>query len=122
MNAKRVCKKTSQAQHFIMRNSLYVGLGCPDNWQTEMEITIQDVTVVADALYKKEGRYHFIEVDYTQKMSVNKEKIERYKKLAEFTKLPPKLIWITTTDYRRKQLLSLCKGLDVQVFTAEDFH
>jgi hypothetical protein len=125
VNSSKVLKKTTQARHYIMRNSLYIAFGSPATWKNEMKLEVpQQVKVIADALFKRDKRYHIVEVDHTQKMVKNKGKIERYKKLIKlgvFDK-DPKFIWITTTELRRKQLLSLCEGLDVQIFTIKDFN
>lgn len=121
----KVRKKTIQARHYIMRNSIYIAFGCPSSWKNEMLLEIKDkVAVICDALFIKENRFHIVEVDHTQKMNKNRGKLERYKKLIELRafQTQPKFIWITTTDYRRKQLLKLCEGLDVSVFTVSDFH
>jgi len=123
VGSRRICKKTPQAKHFIMRNSLYIALGCPEDWKNEIKLKLEgELEIIADALFKVDDRFHIIEVDYTQKMSVNRSKIKKYKRLVEAMPQQPKFYWITTTDYRRKQLLRLCDGLDVQIFTAEDFH
>lgn len=82
------------------------------------------VSIIADALFTDNGRYHIVEVDYEQKMSANRIKMQKYRKLMEcnvFEK-KPKFIWYTTTEYRRKQLQKLCEGLDCNIFTVTDFH
>jgi hypothetical protein len=125
VGCKKVRKKTHQARHYIMRNSLYIAYGSPSSWKNEMKIGVKSkVTVICDALFTQENRYHIVEVDHTQKMSKNRSKIDRYKKLLELNvfQVKPKFIWITTTEYRRKQLLNLCEGLDVEVFTISEFH
>ncbi|MGD7051404.1 replication-relaxation family protein [Sutcliffiella horikoshii] len=125
VNAKKVLKKTVQARHYIMRNSIYIAFGCPSTWKNEMKLEVPNkVKVISDALFMKNKVRHIVEVDHTQKMSKNRDKVERYRKLIElgvFDK-QPKVIWITTTELRRKQLTDLCQGLDVQIFTVNDFH
>jgi hypothetical protein len=123
--AKKVRKRTIQARHFIMRNDLYIAFGCPDTWRNEVKLEIKGVvSVVADALFVQDGRYHIVEVDHQQKMSTNKAKITKYRKMLELGvfKVPPVFVWMTTTEYKRKQLLKLCEGLDVKVFLASEFH
>lgn len=125
VGSTKVLKKTTQARHYIMRNSIYIAYGSPSTWKNEMKLEVpKKVKVIADALFQKDKRYHILEVDHTQKMTKNKGKIERYKKLMElgvFEK-PPVFIWITTTEYRRKQLIKLLEGLEYQIFTANDFN
>jgi len=96
-------------------------------WKNEIKFGIKEKKffVIADATFiSKDKIRQIIEVDHTQKMSKNRAKVEKYKKLMEhgvFDK-PPKFIWITTTELRRKQITELCEGLDFQIFTVKDFH
>jgi hypothetical protein len=124
VNSERVLKKTSQCRHYLMRNALYIAYGQPSSWKNEMKLEVpKKVKVIADALFQRNKCYHIVEVDHTQKMTKNRGKIERYKQLIElgvFEK-PPVFIWITTTEFRRKQLIKLCEGLDCQIYTAKDF-
>ncbi len=124
VNSKRVLKKTTQSRHYIMRNELYIQSGCPQSWKNEMKLEVPNkVKLIADAYFIRKKQYHLIEVDHLQKMIKNKSKIERYMQLFSYNvfDIPPKLIWITTTELRRKQLIKLCEGLDVKVFTIQDF-
>lgn len=106
--------RVSQVDHHLMRNQLYIALGCPSTWRAEVRLKVADkVSVIADALYTKDGRYVIVEIDNTQKMAANREKIAKYRKLVEmgvFPK-PPRFIWLTTTEYRRKELARLCEEL-----------
>ncbi|WP_374717126.1 replication-relaxation family protein [Geobacillus thermodenitrificans] len=123
--ARRIRKRSIQARHYIMRNDIYIAYGCPDTWKNEVKLEVKGVvSVVADALFIHEGRYHIVEVDHQQKMSVNKAKIGKYRKMLELGvfKTPPVFVWMTTTEYKRKQLLELCEGMDAQVFLASQFH
>ncbi|MGD6832596.1 replication-relaxation family protein [Sutcliffiella halmapala] len=125
VNAKKALKKTVQARHYIMRNSIYIAFGCPSTWKNEMKLEVKGkVKVIADAIFMRDKKRHIVEVDHTQKMSKNRDKIDRYKQLMQLNvfDVPPKFIWITTTEYRRKQIAELCEGLDFQIFTVEDFH
>ncbi|WP_082153647.1 replication-relaxation family protein [Bacillus sp. LL01] len=124
VGAKKVRKKSTTAQHYIMRNAVYIAFGCPATWRNEMRLGVKGkVNVICDAYFVREKRYYIVEVDNTQKMAKNRSKVERYRKLISLGvfEQPPQFIWITTTEYRRKQLLALCEGLDVKVFTAKDF-
>jgi hypothetical protein len=125
VNANKVFKKTTQARHYIMRNSIYIAYGNPSTWKNEMKLEVpKEVKVIADALFKRDKRYHIVEIDHTQKMTKNKGKMERYRKLIELSvfEKPPVFIWMTTTELRRKQLAKLCEGLDCQIFTIKDFN
>ncbi|NYV67083.1 replication-relaxation family protein [Bacillus sp. Gen3] len=123
VDAARPLNKTMQVDHYLMRNSLYIALGCPSTWRTEVKLAVQnEVSVIADAIYTMAGAYHIVEVDHMQKMTANRVKIQKYRKLIDlgvFSK-PPRFIWITTTEYRRKQLTRYCEGLNVRVYTTDD--
>jgi DNA-binding PadR family transcriptional regulator len=125
VGATKVCKKTAQARHHIMRNSAFIAFGSPMSWKAEMKLEVPgEVRIIADALFLKDKRYHIVEVDHQQKMSANRAKVKKYRRLMELSvfEQPPVFIWVTTTEFRRKQLLRICEGLDVHVFTITDFH
>ncbi len=91
-----------------------------------MKIRDDKYTVIADAWFKNNGRYHFLEVDSLQKMKINRAKITQYKGLFENGAIKehfgyfPQLIWLTTSEIRRKQLKELCKDLPCVVYTIDD--
>jgi hypothetical protein len=120
--------KITTANHYLMRNDLYIHLGQPKTWQNEVKMisaegTKQEIIIVADAHYISRNKHHIIEIDNLQKMKKNKSKVDKYRRLIErgSFKGMPKLIWVTTTEYRRKALLELCEGLDVEVYLSSDF-
>lgn len=123
VGAVKVRKKSLQARHFVMRNQMYIALGCPSSWINEAKLSVAGhVTIIADALFKRGEQFNVVEVDNTQRMSENRAKIAKYRKLLELGvfKEPPIFYWITKTEYRRKQLLKLCEGLNVKVYTVND--
>lgn len=123
VGSTKVLKKTNQIEHYLMRNELYIANGCPASWKQEIKLTIKgQLTIVADALFIRDKTYHICEVDNTQKMSVNREKAKKYRRLVEIANFekPPKFIWITTTEYRRKQLLALFEGMQVEVYFTDE--
>jgi hypothetical protein len=131
VNCDKVRKSTGNVQHYIMRNHVYIAYGCPASWRNEIRIKSEGaskkdkVVCVADALFKQGDVYTVVEVDNTQTMKKNQAKIERYRTLKQrgsFGMLAPKFIWITTSEYRRNELLKLSEGLNVQVFTLADFN
>jgi hypothetical protein len=121
VKAQKVCKKTSHVNHYLMRNSLYISLGCPVTWKNEIKLKAGDVQIIADALFEEKKIVHIIEVDNTQKMLENKKKIEKYREILKRTGATIKFHWITTTHNRQKQLLELCHGLNVNVTLAQDY-
>lgn len=125
VGATKVLKKTNQIMHHLMRNSIYISSGCPATWKSEIKLTVKnEVTVIADAIYSMSNVFHIIEVDHQQKMNVNKDKIQKYKKLIELDvfEKAPKFVWITTTEYKRKQLLSFSNGLQVRIYLADELN
>ena len=125
IGCKKVLKRSNQFRHYIMRNDIYIAYNCPETWKQEVKMKVQGIaTIIADALFTENGKYHIVEIDHEQKMSANRLKMEKYKKLIDchvFEK-PPKFIWYTCTEHRRHQLQKLCDGLDCNIFTITDFH
>ncbi|MEY8351667.1 replication-relaxation family protein [Bacillus cereus] len=125
IGCKKVLKRSNQFRHYIMRNDIYIAYGCPGSWKQEVKMNVKGVvSIIADALFTENGKYHIVEIDHEQKMSANRVKMQKYRKLIEcnvFDK-PPKFTWYTCTEYRRKQLQKLCEGLDCNIFTVTDFH
>jgi Replication-relaxation len=118
--------RSLQIHHILMRNELYLFFNRPSYWQTEIPVAVGDLKLIPDVLFAKD-KYYFAEIDHTQKMTVNQKKIEKYRQLKktgafqERYKHFPKLIWVTTTEHRKKQLQNACKDLEHDVYTLEDF-
>jgi hypothetical protein len=115
-------QKIGQANHYLMRADAFIKYGSPADWRNEIKITVPDVVrVIPDAMFTQGGRKHFVEIDHLQAMSKNAEKIQKYRKLKETGALQdkylqfPRLLWVTMTEGRRKQLTDLSKGLDVTI-------
>lgn len=123
VDSQVIRKKTLQARHYVMRNDVYLAEGMPAGWRNEMKLEVKGkVCIIADAVFKRADRLHIIEVDHTQKMSKNRVKIERYKQLLSLgvLKVPPVFIWVTTTEYRRKQLTKLLQDTQHKIYTVDD--
>ena len=126
VNTDKVLKKNQFVNHVIIRNYFYIFAGMPTEWMNEVKISDGKVTVIADAFFKSQGMPYFVEIDNTQKMKANREKIEAYKALQangiikEHIGHFPMLIWVTTTDLRVKQLMSLCEGLPARIYKIDD--
>ncbi|MGG3873163.1 replication-relaxation family protein [Brevibacillus laterosporus] len=118
IGSKKVRRKTLTAPHTILRNEVYIWVR-PEFWRQEQAIKWQGKTLVPDALYEK-GQMYFLEVDLTQSMSVNKQKIHLYKELRssglfqkQFGQFPT-IQFVTTTEYRRKALRAALDGLKAE--------
>ncbi|WP_245153950.1 replication-relaxation family protein [Jeotgalibacillus proteolyticus] len=123
VDCDRVTRKTLQVEHYLMRNALYILFNCPHNWRNEVRLSIPSkVSVVADALYETTSNYYLIEIDHLQKMKSNRDKVAKYRQLIELNvfKKTPVLVWVTTTEYRKKELIRLCEGLQVRIYLAKD--
>jgi hypothetical protein len=128
---ERVCaefvrQKTNQVNHFLMRNDFYIRFS-PEDWKNEMKMSVKDVvTVIPDAYFRYEMRRHFLEVDHLQHMHKNREKIAKYRKLKETRAFQeklmyfPRLVWVTMTEGRKKQLLEWCVGLETVIYTWDE--
>lgn len=123
-----VRNKITTANHYIMRNDLYIHYNQPSTWKNEIRmLSGQDknkITVVADAHFTIGSKHHIVEIDHMQKMNRNKAKIDKYRRLIERNSFKgmPVLIWVTTSSYRQELLTELCDGLDVKVYLSTDFN
>lgn len=124
VNCEKIRKKGGHVQHTIMRNELWLYYGCPYDWKSEIKVSDGKATVIVDAMFSKSMQHHFLEVDHTQTMIENRTKITRYKELLDNGLITqklghfPTLVWLTTTELRRKQLQEACKTLPgVKVYT-----
>lgn len=122
----KVRKKGNHVQHTVMRNEFWLFFKCPQDWKNEIKISNGANTVVTDSMFTRNGFQYFLEVDNIQKMKVNREKVQRYKNLMpsliQKFGYNPTLIWLTTTELRRKQLEEACEGLKYQVYTMDDIY
>ena len=127
VGCEKIRKKGGHVQHTIMRNEMWLFYGCPPDWKSEIKVTDGKTTLVTDAMFMKMLQYHFLEIDHTQTMKENRDKILRYKELAQDGLIAQKLghfptvVWLTTTELKRTQLKEACKGLpSVKVYTLSD--
>lgn len=124
VDCEKIRKKGNHVNHTIMRNEFWLHYKCPRDWKNEVKISNGNHSVVADAVFTRNGFYHFLEVDNLQSMKENRTKITRYKNLTESLVKQygyhPTLIWLTTTEHRRKQLEKDSEGLKVKVYTLSD--
>lgn len=111
-------------QHTIMRNQFWLFYKCPNDWKNEVKISDGTTNIIADGIFTRNGFQHYLEVDNLQTMKQNREKIKRYKLLIDniFQQIGyyPTVVWLTTTELRRKQLIESCGGIKCKVYTLED--
>ncbi|MGF9831620.1 replication-relaxation family protein [Bacillus anthracis] len=111
--------------HALLRNEAWLQLYCPDDWQVETEIKyIKDnkkKKIIPDVKFRDEERIlHAVEIDRTQKMIVNDEKLKKYEELTQIYKQKhngkvPVIHFFTTTKYREKKLEELANKHNVFV-------
>lgn len=126
VDCNKIRKKGGHVQHTIMRNEFWTYMGNPFDWRNEIKVSDGETTIIVDAMYKK-IQQHFLEVDHTKSMKENRLKIAKYIKLHENGSIAeslghfPAVIWLTTTELRRKQLQDACKSLPgAKVYTMTD--
>lgn len=118
-------QKISPVTHYLMRNDFFIH-NKPEIFDTETDIIVGDVRVRPDAWVKIKGGYYFLEVDHTQRMVKNEQKIEKYKKLRgtgafqEKYGYFPRILWVTALASRKKLLSELCGDLSHKVITWEE--
>lgn len=128
VDCDKVRKKGGHVNHIVMRNEMWLFSNQPKDWKNEVKVSDGYTTVITDAMFTDSwDRKHFLEVDCTQSMKENRNKIKRYKELLDNGRVEesvghfPTLVWLTTTEHRRDQLKKECDGLlAVMVFTIGD--
>ncbi|KOP82025.1 hypothetical protein AMS60_05730 [Bacillus sp. FJAT-21945] len=122
--------------HTFLRNEVFIYFKCPHDWKNEhpLEATIMTNNslgiqfkhlslgakkkVICDAIFKRNGYLHLIEVDNARKMIDNKKKIETYKEvLPAFKDQTPILYFFTTTEDRKRKLKEQLQGVRNHVMT-----
>lgn len=124
VDCQKIRKKGGRVKHSVMRNQFWLFYGCPRDWRNEVKVSNGKITVIADAVFIRNGFHYFLEVDNLQTMKENREKIKRYKSLSESLLKQfgyyPTIVWLTTTEHRKKQLEKACEGLKVNIYTVDD--
>lgn len=126
IGSQKIVRRTLQVRHTLMRNDFFFHAGCPSTWRPEIKVTDGHTTLVTDALFMKEKKYNFLEVDNTQSMAENTLKIRRYKEMCNrglFQKdfgYFPTLHIVTASRVRIRRFTELCEGLPFKVYYSED--
>lgn len=139
IGSEKEIKKSTQMAHSLLRNEVYIYFGCPYDWQNEYAIEANlrppsnfeihclgvklnnKKKVVCDAVYKRNGYLHLVEIDNTQSMAENKRKIEAYREvLPQVKENVPILYFFTTTEIRKRKFEELLRGMRYKVHTFEE--
>ncbi|TBX88511.1 hypothetical protein E0M29_19025 [Bacillus cereus] len=109
--------------HALLRNEAWLHLFCPDDWQIETDIRYiknkEKMKIVPNVKFRdEENILHAVEVDRSQKMKVNEEKIKKYEEFTQIYKQKhngkmPVIHFFTVTKYREKKLEELAAKYDV---------
>lgn len=132
IGSSNVVKKTSQLEHKLMRNDMYIYYDYPSTWQKEKPFTLTDgrtkekTKIIADAFFEMGNTHYFIEIDCQQKMIANFRKIDMYSimlpKYEKAYQLDTMLIFYTNSEFRQRKLMKYAeeKGVTCGVFTRRD--
>lgn len=127
VECEKIRKKGGHVQHTIMRNECWLFYNCPPDWRNEIKVSDGKAQIIVDAMFMSTLQHHFLEVDHLQTMKENKAKISKYLELANNGLITenlghfPTVIWLTTTELRRKQLVEACQQLPhFKVYTLTD--
>jgi len=105
-----------------MRNQVYVHYR-PLKWQTEKGIqwneNKKDI-IKPDAIMEYNQQAYFIEIDHTQNMKVNKEKILKYVRMKESISNFPIILYVTVSEYRQKELRAALNKVKSDVLLYND--
>ncbi|MGO4346312.1 replication-relaxation family protein [Paenibacillus sp. MCAF9] len=118
-------RRTLHTQHTLLRNEVYLHYH-PEYWRVEFPIKWADKAIIPDAIFKRDGQFVFLEVDNTQAMTQNEKKIALYRELREtqiFQKkhgLFPTILYVTISEYRKKNIRALLDGMKAEVITYND--
>jgi hypothetical protein len=127
VGCEKVVAKTLQYQHTLMRNDIYIHFGNPKLWQNEYMIPTPEFSIVTDAIFSVNRVQYFLEVDRMQKMNQNLEKLKKYYRFKQMELWQkhnggkfPIVVFYTTKESRKNQLIESNPGLDLLVHTKED--
>jgi hypothetical protein len=130
-------KKSVLFDHMLLANEAFIHYGCPVDWKREYAIEIEQEQefsfaiqvkglsvatkkkIIPDAVFKRDGFIHLIEIDNTRTMQDNRKKIEKYKEMWQKIRkqfgLQPKLCIFTLSEKRRKEFMQLCDKLQYEL-------
>ncbi len=63
VGAEIVRKRTTNIQHYLLRNQYYIFMNCPSSWENEMLVEAGETSIVCDATFNYKNIPVFVEVD-----------------------------------------------------------
>lgn len=115
---KQVKYVKNNIHHYIIRNQVYIHFK-PNQWTTEKGFKLGKEIIRPDAIMETDKIY-FVEIDRTQTMQANKEKIERYVRMKGNVNHFPIILYVTVSEYRQKQLRAMLNNLKSEVLLYND--
>ncbi|SDX44434.1 Replication-relaxation [Marininema mesophilum] len=113
-------KKTLAVRHFLLRNEIFIRY-CPDKWRNEPELVADGEMIRPDAAFSKGGREFLIEIDITQSMAENRNKMRGYIALKQkMGDKFPEIMIVTTSEFRRNEWEKMLGKMKGVVMTADD--
>ena len=141
IGSEREVKRNQNIEHTLLRNDAYIYLNCPLDWQNEavIEYEVQQPNdlgiiikglstavkskVVTDAMYRRNGYTHLVEIDNTRQMQDNLKKIKSYAECFKYLDTPRLEIFTASLDRKRKfEKWLLEYKLRGEVKTYEEIH
>jgi hypothetical protein len=130
IGSEKEVKYNQTAEHSLLRNDMYIHFGNPADFEAEKEIVftsgLKQKIIRPDALFTLNGIYHLLEIDNTQSMIKNKQKIQLYSELSPLIKTQfnhdPVLIFFVVTASRKRSISDLCKEKKIhfQIISLEE--
>lgn len=142
IGSNREVKFSPVIQHTLLANEAYIYFNCPIDWRTECLLEVEEKAkgltfnigstalkpkskqLISDAVFTRNGYVHLIEIDNTRYMQDNIKKIKSYADVWSAIKnkyqMDPILYFFTSTENRKRKLLSACKGIRAEVLTFEE--
>lgn len=111
--------KRSQIDHAVLRNELRAILNFPQDWRNEVPIKINEkIIVVADAVFTRNNRIYFVEIDNRANMQTNNTKIKKYADIIRNLNKPATLVWYTLIESRKIKLRESCEkhGVNCEIY------
>ena len=106
-----------QVEHCLMRVDVFIKYGSPADFKVEHKMTYKhqeglsytEEVVVSDATFTHNGLIHFVEVDHTQSMRENLEKLKRYDRIGASIKRQynqvPVLVFYVKSEKKKERLM-----------------
>lgn len=137
IGSNKEIKKSILFDHMLLANEAYIYYNCPMDWKREfvIEVTqepefslgiqIKGLTltnkkkIIPDAVFKRDGYIHLVEIDNTRSMQDNRKKVEKYKEMwleiREHFKAQPKLCVFTLSENRKNEFCKLCEKINCEI-------